>query len=177
MFIKIFICYLIADLVTGVFHWLEDAYATKDWPFGIGKHNIEHHQQPGLIGRMGTFFTRNLVPVTMALVISPILILCGADFYWVLLIAFFTSMGNEVHAWNHRSHNNFLITYLQEAAIVQTKHQHARHHRPPYNKCYCVLGNMVNPILDYFQVWAKLEFIIAMIGIKVKRMTSDRDGY
>jgi hypothetical protein len=177
MLAQLFLCYVIADLITGFFHWLEDAYATKDWPFGIGQHNIEHHKQPGLMGRMGTFFTRNLVPVIMALTISPILIFCGVDIYWVLWIALFTSMGNEVHAWNHRATNNILITYLQEAAIVQTKQQHARHHKPPYNKCYCVLSNLCNPILDYLEVWSKLEHIISLFGIKVKRMTPDRDGY
>jgi hypothetical protein len=174
---EILACFLIADFFTGLFHWIEDAYATKDWPFGIGVHNIEHHKQPGLMGRMGTFLTRNLVPIALTICLAPFLLILGIDLYWVILIGFFTSIGNEVHAWNHRSQNNIFITYLQEAAIIQTKHQHAKHHKPPYNKCYCVLSNILNPILDYFNVWGRLESILDKFGIKVKRMSEERDGY
>jgi ubiquitin-conjugating enzyme E2 variant len=43
---------LLADFLTGVFHWLEDAYGTEDTPV-LGplviKPNIVHHHYPALL--------------------------------------------------------------------------------------------------------------------------------
>lgn len=175
--IAFFICLLIADFLTGLFHWIEDTYSTKNWPFNIGVHNIEHHKQPGLMGRMGTFITRNSIPCALALIGAPVLWFLGIPIMYVLMIAGLAALGNEVHAWNHRANNNLIITYLQEAGLVQTKQQHSKHHKYPYNVCYCTLTNLVNPIVDYFKVWAKMEAVLLKIGVKPKRLTEERDGY
>lgn len=174
---QIIICLLIADFLTGFFHWLEDTYATKSWPLKIGINNIEHHKQPGLMGRMGDFISRNAIPALLAIIFGPVLWFIGIPISWIIFISLFAALGNEVHAWNHRAKNNLFITYLQEAALVQTKQQHAKHHKYPYDKCYCTLTNILNPLLDHFQVWSRMEFGLSIIGIKPKRLTEERDGY
>jgi plasmanylethanolamine desaturase len=46
---------LVADFLSGLFHWLEDAYGRENWPITgwlVTKPNILHHHDP-------RFFTRN----------------------------------------------------------------------------------------------------------------------
>lgn len=41
--------YFVAELLTGIIHWLEDRYGNPDWPI-IGPHviapNVYHHKSP-----------------------------------------------------------------------------------------------------------------------------------
>ena len=43
IFVKVVICVLIADLLSGFFHWLEDAYGREHWPIhGEPDHQADH---------------------------------------------------------------------------------------------------------------------------------------
>lgn len=93
------------------------------------------------------------------------------------LISVLASMGNEIHAWSHRRPSNTLIRLLQDMKLLISPEQHAKHHRKPYDKCYCTITNWVNPILDGIQFWRALEFCIGLIGIKTKRLSPERSGF
>ncbi len=51
---EIILIVLIADFISGLFHWLEDAYGREDWPITgwlVTKPNIlHHHNSPGAFG-------------------------------------------------------------------------------------------------------------------------------
>lgn len=173
----VLISILIADWLTGFFHWLEDNYATPNWPFRIGISNIEHHQWPGLMGRMGSFVSRNLIPVAMAGIGWPLGYWFGLPAWPLLLVCGFAAMGNEVHVWNHRAKNNALIEFLKDTGIFQTSRQHARHHRPPYERTYCTLLNFNNAWLDRVQFWRGLELCFRLCGLHSKRGSACRDGF
>jgi len=59
-----FVCLWCADFLTGFFHWMEDTYCLEHYPL-IGQFicepNIEHHVNPQLMVRTGTFISRNLL--------------------------------------------------------------------------------------------------------------------
>ena len=175
-------CVLIADFITGFVHWFEDTYITPDWPI-LGQHvglpNIEHHKHPGWIVTMSSFVSRNIQTFSMGIVF---LITCFF-FYGLMFPVVFTvvlaALGNEIHTWNHRSrkHNPWWIRLLQDTCIIQTPHQHAKHHRKPYDTCYCTITNFLNPILDMTKFWRGLEYIIWLVtGAEVQRGGMKRDG-
>ena len=178
MILTLIVCFLIADFLTGLGHWLEDTYGVKSWPWplleGVVIPNIEHHKNPTFIATMGTIASRNWHVVLPLAIISLVVLYFGI--WQVAVVLFLASWGNEVHSWNHRRENNFLIDFLQDAGIIQTPQQHAKHHKKPYDKYFCTLGNMVNAVLEITRFWRGLEWILyRAFGLEVKRMTEERD--
>lgn len=177
---QVIMCVLVADFMTGLVHWVEDTYGVPSWPI-IGKlvieDNIEHHRRPNLIGKMGTFFSRNLQPTILGLITISIFLAFGVFCWQILLVSFLAAMGNEVHAWNHRRNNHWLIGSLQRSGLIQSRHQHNLHHKPPYDKYYCTLTGVTNEILEMLNFWRRLEWVISIFGIHHKRQSPERSGY
>lgn len=180
MLTQILICVLVADFLTGFSHWIEDTYGVPSWPF-IGKtvivDNINHHRNPGMMGSMTTILSRNMSSMAIAVIILGCLAIMGWVHWTLFLTAFLGVMGNEVHNWNHDAIRNPFIVFLWDTGIIQSKKQHAKHHIPPYNKYFCTLTNFLNPVLEVLRFWRVLEWLIALFGIKPKRLSPERDGY
>lgn len=152
---QLLVCWLIADFLSGFWHWIEDRYFEEEWPI-IGKYlakpNKLHHAQPAAF-LQGSYFQRNwttILPAAIAFCLYP---------SWVFV---FVSQANEIHAWAHQRCNNF-IRALQETGILQSPRHHGEHHRSPFEVKYCVMSDWLNPILDYFQVWRMLEVALSPI--------------
>lgn len=177
---KIVMCILIADFITGLIHWVEDTYGTPSWISPLDSQvvlpNIEHHRNPSLIGTMSSFISRNYVSVTSFLIIGGIAYLVGVTPYF-FLVGILAAFGNEVHTWNHRRNNPWIVRFLQDAGLVQSRHQHNLHHKPPYDKYYCTLTNFTNALLELINFWRTLEYLLDKIGIKVKRGSEERGGF
>ena len=180
MLFQILLCILIADFLTGLFHWLEDTYGLPTWPL-IGESvivpNIDHHRNPGFIGHMSTFISRNYQPFVIALGFIIFFWAIGYLSWTIALTAVLASLGNEVHTWNHSGTKNPFIRFLWDTGLIQSKKQHAMHHIPPYTKYYCTLTNVTNAILEVLNLWRGLEWVIGLVGIKPKRMSPERDGF
>lgn len=177
--IEILACIIIADFITGLVHWAEDSYATPVYePFDdlVVHPNILHHADP-MHFTMGDVWHRNYHTFGLAAVVCAILYPFGLLTWQVGLTAFLASMGNEIHAWSHKRPKNTLIRLLQDMKLLISPEQHAKHHRKPYDKCYCTITNWVNPILDGLHFWRALEWIIGLFGVKVKRLSPERGGY
>ncbi len=172
-------CILIADFLTGLIHWIEDTYGVPAWWLIGGpviEPNILHHSDP-LHFTMSSVLMRNYQPFAIAA--ASVLALAAAGFgSWQLALTIsLASMGNEVHAWAHKRPTSSLIRLLQQMKLVISPEQHARHHRRPYDVCFCTLTNWVNPILDALRFWEGLELTIATLGIHPKRGGIERGGY
>lgn len=179
--LTVILCFIAADFFTGFFHWFEDTWITPKTPLigkSIGAPNVEHHQNPGLMGRMGTWITRNVAPVILAVIVLSLFWMFGVFNWQLLLVAAFGACGNEVHAWNHRTKNNKFITFVQDTGLVQSRQQHAIHHKKPYDKYYCTLSNFTNAVLERINFWRGLEwFCMTVLRMKMKRLSPERDGY
>lgn len=173
-------CVMVADFITGLIHWFEDTYITPDWPIlgkRVGEPNLLHHEHPGWIGYMSTLISRNYQTVVPAVLVCSLIVFWHGWVWPILFILLLASLGNEVHTWNHRSKNPIWIKFLQDTAIIQTPHQHAKHHRKPYTVCYCTLTNILNPILDYTRFWRAIEWVIRVTtGVKPVRGSQARRG-
>lgn len=179
--LTVLVCILIADFITGLVHWWEDSYGLPSWPV-LGKlviePNIDHHLRPGIIGSMTTLFSRNYQTVVPAVLVSLALWYVAGVAAWPLVLIFvLAALGNEVHSWNHRGRNGPVVRLLQDAALIQTPQQHARHHRPPFEAYYCTLTNVTNAVLEAVQFWRGLEWCVwKLFGIQQRRASPERRG-
>ena len=181
VFIKTILAIAFADLLTGIFHWLEDAYGNPEWKYlgaSVILPNLEHHKKPRAFIK-GTWWGR----VNTSVIAGMVLIALFALFhiltpYTALAIAVATQ-GNEFHRFAHQTQkeNGAFITWLQKWHIIQSVRHHAQHHRAPYACHYCVITNFVNPMLESIHFWQAIEWLLQhMFDIKVLRGSALRNG-
>lgn len=165
---------LLADFITGVIHWWEDTYGLPTWwliGMAVIEPNIEHHENPTAMLR-GTYWSRNYQTIVSA---APVVALCWWMGWPVVAVAFAlaAAMGNEVHAWNHGLAMPWWAAKLQEMGLLQSKRQHGSHHKRPWDRTYCTLTNVVNPVIDPW-LWRVMEFVIP---VPVRRGSPERRGF
>ena len=169
----IFLCWWAADFLTGFFHWLEDTYCLENLPLIGGficEPNIEHHLDPQLMVRVGTFFSRNVFQWVLCGGLFAALWMVGMGNIYSFLTLLFASFGNEVHRWNHMSRSGPVISFIKETGLIQSQRQHSLHHKPPHTGYYCVLSSQLNPILERVGFWRRLEDCVEFVsGISPKR--------
>lgn len=150
--------WLLADLLGGFIHWWLDRVAWPRTAF-LERHvwgpNRVHHAEPMRFAN-GSFWYRNC-STTISASLLALLWLTTMGPSTVLLFAWLGgSIQNEVHLWAHKPRPGFLKA-LQQVGIIQSVTGHARHHKPPQDRNYCVLTDWCNPILEHFRVWHHLE--------------------
>ena len=114
IWIGILIAVLLADLITGVFHWWEDTYGDPNWKI-IGKliivPNINHHRDPMLFTR-DNFWNRNYQTIIPAFIVSSTVLWFGGP-WWLALAFTIAGFGNEVHVWSHKARkDNYWIIII-----------------------------------------------------------------
>jgi hypothetical protein len=148
--------WILADFVTGAFHWWEDCFGRAEWPV-IGPWLIApnrlHHTQPLAFTRHG-FWARNGASVMAAAVIGSALCWALGPSVWLAALCLGGALANEVHRYAHEpSRAPRWILILQQVGMMQSPKEHARHHRPPYEANYCVLTDWLNPLFEATGFW------------------------
>jgi plasmanylethanolamine desaturase len=164
---------LVADFLSGVVHWAEDAYARKDTPIigkWIGEANIEHHIKPRAFVLRGWWESSWDLVLASAAVVAAAWGL-GVLSWPVWLFAIVAANANQIHKWAHRAphENGRLVTWLQKLKVIQTQRHHAKHHHGAKNSHYCSITNFLNPILEELEFWKLLErFNARVLGLRRK---------
>lgn len=166
--------WLLADFLTGLVHWWEDAYAKAEWPvLGalIAEPNLLHHRDPRAMTRVPWWRNVDVPLVAGALALGGLA--CFHALRWPLALAILlAAFTNLVHRWAHQNpaENGRLITWMQTKGIIQSRAQHALHHRWPRKSHYCPLTNALNPVLEKLDFWHRLErAILRLTGIRRRR--------
>lgn len=151
--------WLLADLVTGAFHWWEDNYGSETWPIvgpWIIRPNRLHHRAPLQFTRHG-FMERNRASMVVAAVVGIALTVMFGPQFWISSLVLGGAISNEVHCFAHRpSTASVWISVLQQIGLVQSPREHSRHHRPPHDANYCILTDWLNPLLEALGFWRHL---------------------
>ena len=165
--IHVIACVLVADFLSGLFHWLEDAYGREQWPITgklITRPNILHHYDPAYFTRHSWFESAQV------LLVIGLTVLLGAwalDLLsWeIILVAAIGVNANEIHKWAHQSRrkNGRLVSWLQDLGVLQSADHHAAHHRGEKSTHYCVVTNYLNPLLEWVGLWPSLERLILLV--------------
>lgn len=158
---------LIADFLSGLFHWLEDTFWDLDTPIlgrWVVRHNIVHHHDPRAFVAKSWFRSARS---TLALSVMGLAAAAALGWFnWMtVLLAVLCANANQFHKWAHRtrSENGPIIVSLQRWHILQTPAHHAVHHRGGKDTNYCVITNLVNPALELVRFWRGLEFLFCRV--------------
>lgn len=160
----------LADLGSGLAHWFVDRYGNPNWPIA-GPHFIaltqRHHDYP-LEVFMLSVWRRNGGICSLVFVAG--IILWGLA--WLNLTTcvalLFGAFSNIIHGWAHRSRrrNGRVIAGLQKIGVIQSRRHHARHHANNKNSHFCIITNHVNPVLEWLNLFAILEWVIGLTGLR-----------
>jgi ubiquitin-conjugating enzyme E2 variant len=158
---------LACDFLAGAVHWACDRLFSEATPV-LGPAVIasfrEHHRDPlamtrrGFLDVNGSNYFAVLPFLTYAASAAP------PDGDWplfadafVLALATAALLTNQSHKWAHAPHVPPPVRWLQRAHLVLPPALHARHHAGAHRTSYCVTGGWLNPMLDRFAVFPRLE--------------------
>jgi ubiquitin-conjugating enzyme E2 variant len=123
---------LLADFVSGLVHWWEDAYArVGDGPLGrVARDNLRHHARPREFLANGYWASSWDLWLLGAAAVAACAWL-GALSWHVLLFAVLVANANQIHKWAHMQAKELPlpVAWLQRTQVLQTTRHHSRH--PP----------------------------------------------
>ena len=174
-----FLGYILADLASGFYHWGIDNYGSASTPiFGTQIEAFQgHHKWPSSITRRQ--FANNLhIPArAVTFTVLPIHLPCndptvhGFLAVWSVCILF----SQQFHAWAHTPKSRLppLVVALQDAGLLVSRAQHAAHHRPPYDKNYCIVSGVWNNFCDKQRAFEALEkMLFITLGVRPRSWSS-----
>ncbi|EOY12432.1 hypothetical protein QUC31_001820 [Theobroma cacao] len=161
-----YVGYIVADLLSAVYHWGIDNYGDASTPvFGSQIEGFQgHHKWPWIITRRQ--FANNLYALArnVTITVLPIDILCNDPVVqgFVSICAGCIMFSQQFHAWSHGTKSKLppLVVALQDAGVLVSRLQHSAHHKPPYNSNYCIVSGVCNEFLDKNKVFEALEMVI-----------------
>lgn len=168
--IKFFFTVFMADFISGLVHWLEDAYARPDMKLvgRIAEENLRHHAKPReFLKKSWWESSSDLLLIGLMVILASLL--THTFSLWLLFFVLLTINANQIHKWSHQGprENPRIVTWLQKNKILQTAREHAKHHSGEKNTHYCVITNYLNPVLEKIGFWKRLEDGIEFVaGIK-----------
>ena len=158
--------YILADLVSGVYHWGIDNYGSASTPiFGTQIEAFQgHHKWPWTITRRQFANNLHALARNVTFVVLPMdLIFDDPTFLgFVGMCSGCIMFSQQFHAWAHGTKSRLppLVVALQDLGILVSRSQHAAHHRPPYNNNYCIVSGVWNEFLDNQKVFEALELAL-----------------
>ncbi|TKW08631.1 hypothetical protein SEVIR_6G036700v4 [Setaria viridis] len=162
--------YSLADLATGVYHWLIDNYGGAGTPI-LGAQIAAfqgHHRYPSTITRREPCNNLHALARAAALALVPADAALSAASAPAAAHAFAGAfaacvvLSQQFHAWAHEKRRRLPpgVEALQAAGVLVSRAQHAAHHRQPYNTNYCIVSGMWNGVLDRYRVFEALEMVV-----------------
>ena len=162
---------VLGELFSGAFHWATDNYGSLRTPvFGFACAAFQgHHLAPWTISHRS--FTNNVYKIAAATL--PLLGLglalltpCGAA--CVAVVVYLQLVAQEFHRWTHTP-PKLLPAWkrrLQRVGVALPFAEHIAHHKPPFDKHYCILTGRLNGLLDSEPVllWRRLEALVHRIN-------------
>ncbi|XP_011084391.1 fatty acid desaturase 4-like 1, chloroplastic [Sesamum indicum] len=144
--------YLLADLISGIYHWAIDNYGSTETPiFGSQIQWFRaHHQYPSEL----TKFETARIVTTIAGVITVA----------ILPVNLFSS---DPIPLVRRRKLPPVVAALQDAGVLLRWSHHRAHHGPPFNSNYCVVSGICDRVLDGCKVLLGLEVALFRVtGVK-----------
>ena len=170
--VKIVATWLIVDLISGVVHWFEDSYgAAPSIPF-IGRRvttpNLAASLRPRAFVSNSWYASSRVAPCSVCAAALVVAWLLGRLSPMVVLGAVLGANANQVHKWSHRTpaENGPAVGVAQRLLLIQSPGHHHQHHSGRKISHYCVLTNLLNPVLDGFRVWRGLESVLRQGGLR-----------
>ena len=150
--------YAVADLASGIVHFLLDNFGSPDTPV-IGQKFVkpfrDHHVDP-MAMTQGDFIAVNADNVFVCLpVIVPAFFFLdtGTHPYGGVFIVGLVAgviMTNQLHKWAHMPTVPRLVAAAQRSGVVLSKEHHSVHHSGAYDSNYCITWGHLDLLLNRF---------------------------
>ncbi len=148
--------YALADLLSGIVHFLLDNFGSPDTPV-IGQKFVkpfrDHHVDPMEMTR-GDFIAVNGDNVFACLpVLIPVFFFLDIGrhpYAGVFIVALVGGviMTNQLHKWAHMPTVPRLVSAAQRRGIVLSKEHHSVHHSGGYDRNYCITWGHLDVLLN-----------------------------
>jgi len=160
----------LGDVFSGLVHWGADTWGTLDTPF-VGKSFIrsfrEHHVDPFRITCHDLIETNGdncmlTVPALGLLSFVKIRNESTTDLFIVSFLVFlaaWVSLTNQIHKWAHQLKPPVLIAFLQDLKFILSRKNHQIHHHNPFDRYYCITTGWLNPVLGSIAFWKRMEIV------------------
>lgn len=161
--------YLLADLVSGIVHWMGDTLGDEKAGWFGAAFSLpfrEHHKDPRAIAAHAFVETNGnnaivaLPPLAAAhLWMTP----SGPRFYLAVFVAALALFGlatNQCHKWAHSWRVPRAVSWLQRWGLIISPQHHDHHHEWPHLTHYCVLSGWMNPVADRAHFFRVVEHLI-----------------
>jgi ubiquitin-conjugating enzyme E2 variant len=159
---------LVADAITGGVHWACDTWGSPRtrWlgPALIASFR-EHHRDPRAICRHDWVEVNREAALAAALGFALLGLPAAREWsaerpmahalLWSLLA--FGGAANQIHRWAHARRVPRPVRWLQRSGLLLSAERHARHHRAPHTRSYCIATGWLNAPLDSIGFWRVLE--------------------
>jgi plasmanylethanolamine desaturase len=150
------VAYAVADLVSGIVHYLLDNFGSPDTPV-IGQKFVkpfrDHHVDPMAMTH-GDFVAVNADNIFVCLpVIIPAFFLLDAarhPYVGVFIVGLVGGviMTNQLHKWAHMPVVPRLVAVAQRRGVVLSKQHHGLHHSGLYDRNYCITWGRLDAVLN-----------------------------
>lgn len=148
--------YAVADLASGIVHFLLDNFGSPDTPV-IGQKFVkpfrDHHVDP-MAMTQGDFIAVNADNVFICLpVIVPAFFFLDTSqhpYAGVFIIGLVAGviMTNQLHKWAHMPTVPRLVAAAQRHGVVLSKEHHSVHHSGAYDRNYCITWGHLDLLLN-----------------------------
>nr|XP_023901061.1 fatty acid desaturase 4, chloroplastic-like [Quercus suber] len=158
--------YVLADLMSGVYHWGIDNYGSASTPiFGSQIDAFQrHHKWPWIITRTEFANLSHVLARAVTFTVLPMVFASNDPIFHAFVAVCWGCImfSLQFHAWAHITKSQLppLVNALQDMGLLVSRSKHANHHRPPYNNNYCMVSGVWNEFLDKQQVFKALEMIL-----------------
>jgi hypothetical protein len=150
--------YAVADLASGIVHFLLDNFGSPETPV-IGQKFVkpfrDHHVDPMEMTR-GDFIAVNADNVFVCLpVIIPAFFFLETSahpYAGVFIVGLVAGviMTNQLHKWAHMPTVPRLVAVAQRHGVVLSKEHHSVHHSGAYDRNYCITWGHLDLLLNRF---------------------------
>ncbi len=153
--------WLLADLVSGMGHYATDHLFSDTTPFGVGptwRFSRDLHKHPAQYQGMRSW-NINRSMARFITVFHALLFLESylqrahqLDFspYVMTVMNTFLMHWSLIHDFAHGyCRDNPVVKGLQKTGIILRPQTHKTHHRPPYDKDFCLISGKMNGVLNF----------------------------
>ncbi|MEL6348347.1 MAG: fatty acid desaturase CarF family protein [Myxococcota bacterium] len=153
------------DLFTGTVHWALDTFGTEDTPL-IGDTIFRfrlHHTHPKEILNDDFLANTGRAAVPAVLYFGLILLISLWSPVLAAMMTFFAFGGvatNYIHKLAHQASPPAWAVQLQRCGLFLSAEAHDVHHSGDHRSSYCITSGWMNPLLDRYKVFDRLEATI-----------------
>jgi len=165
--------YLLADFMSGFFHWVGDTLGDERTPV-LGRTFIvpfrQHHVHPKEIADHDFLHTNGNSSIVALPFYGAVIVGCPDPEAPGLFVTSFIASGglwcfltNQFHKWAHADRVPGLVRGLQRWGVILSPERHAKHHTPPYDGHFCITSGWLSGPLDRIGFFRGLERIVGAL--------------